>query len=197
MPIGIPKVPYCIPGKINLQWIDIYNRLSAERVLFLTQNLEEEIINELIRLMLYITSKNEKKDIILYINSPGGSVISGISIVDTIKYITANVNTINIGIAASIASFIVAAGHIGKRVALTHARFIIHQSSRKTSGQATEIFKNVEEIIRLRRIIGNFYSIFTGQPISRVAIDLDHDEFFDANEALEYGLVDRIRISKK
>jgi ATP-dependent Clp protease protease subunit len=192
MPIGVPKVPYRLPGETQPQWVDIYNRLSRERVLFLTQDLEDEITNQLIGLLLYLSSENDKQDIFLYVNSPGGSVSCGLSLVDTIQYIKADVNTINIGIAASIASFVVAGGKQGKRLALPHARFIIHQPEGGSKGQATEVFAEAQEVIRLRRTIGHIYSIFTGQSLNRIAADLDRDEFFNAKQSYEYGLIDLV-----
>lgn len=192
MPIGVPKVPYRLPGDTQHQWVDIYNRLSHERVLFLTQDLEDEITNQLIGLILYLSSEDYKQDIFLYVNSPGGSVACGLSLVDTIQYIVADVNTINVGTAASMASFIVAGGKRGKRLALPHARFIIHQPEGGSKGQATEVFAEAEEVIRLRRAIGRLYSEFTGQVLNRIAIDLDRDEFLNAKQACEYGLIDLV-----
>jgi ATP-dependent Clp protease protease subunit len=192
MPIGVPKVPYRLPGEAQPQWVDIYNRLSRERVLFLTQDLEDEITNQLVGLLLYLSSEDNKHFIFLYVNSPGGSVACGLSLVDTIQYIKADVNTINVGTAASIASFVVAGGKRGKRLSLPHARFIIHQPEGGNKGQATEIFAEAEEVIRLRRSIGRLYSEFTGQPLSRVARDLDRDEFLNAKQACDYGLIDLV-----
>lgn len=197
MPIGVPKVPYRLPGESQSQWIDIYNRLSRERVLFLTQDLEDEITNQLIGLLLYLSSEDKKRDVFLYVNSPGGSVSCGLSIVDTIQYITSEVNTINVGTAASIASFVVAGGEKGKRLGLPHACFIIHQPEGGSKGQATEVFTETEEVIRLRSAIGNLYSEFTGQPLGRIAEDLDRDEFLSAKQACEYGLVDFVGSNTK
>jgi ATP-dependent Clp protease protease subunit len=195
MPIGVPKVAYRIPGESRPQWIDIYNCLYRERVLFLTQDLADEITNQLIGLLLYLSSEDEKRDILLYINSQGGSVACGLSLVDTMQYIKADVNTINVGMAASIAAFTVAGGKVGKRLALPHARFVIHQPEGIRKGQAREIFAESQEVIRMRRTIGRLYSKFTGQPLNRIAADLDRDEFFNSRQARKYGLVDSIRSS--
>jgi ATP-dependent Clp protease protease subunit len=197
MPIGVPKVPYRLPGENQLQWVDIYNRLSRERVLFLTQDIEEEITNQLIGLLLYLSSEDESRDISLYVNATGGLVSCGLSLVDTIQYINVDVNTINVATAASIASFVVARGRQGKRSALPHSRFIIHQPERGNKGQATEIFAEAEEVIRLRQIIGRIYSEFTGKPLSQVAVDLDRDEFLNAKQARDYGLIDSVRLKIK
>jgi ATP-dependent Clp protease protease subunit len=193
MPIGVPKVLYRLPGERQSQWVDIYNRLSRERVLFLTQDVEDEITNQLIGLLLYLSSEDEKRDIFLYVNAPGGLVSCGLSVVDTMQYITAEVNTINVGTAASIASFVVARGKQGNRLALPHPRFIIHQPESDSKGQATEIFVEAEEVVRLRRVIGRLYCEFTGKSLSQIALDLDRDEFFNANQAREYGLIDLVR----
>ena len=193
MPIGVPKVPYHLSGESQPQWVDIYNQLSRERVLFLTQDLEDEMTNQLVGLLLYLSSEDEKRDIFLYINSPGGSVACGLALVDTIQYAKTDVNTINVGTAASMASFVVAGGKLGKRLDLPHARFIIHQPEGGSKGQATEVFAEAEEVIRLRRAIGYLYSEFTGQSLSRVAVDLDRDEFLNVKQAYDYGLIDLIR----
>jgi ATP-dependent Clp protease protease subunit len=192
MPIGVPKVPYRLPGENQTQWVDIYNRLSRERVLFLTQDIEEETTNQLIALLLYLSSEDQKRDIFLYVNAFGGLIVCGLSLVDTIQYINADVNTVNVGTAASRASFVVARGRQGKRLALPHARFIIHQPEGGSKGQATEIFAEAEEIIRLRQAIGRLYSEFTGQSLDQIAMDLDREEFLSAEQACEYGLVDSV-----
>ena len=193
MPIGVPKVPYRLPGENQSQWIDIYNRLSRERVLFLTQDLEDEITNQLVGLLLYLSSEDENRDVFLYVNSPGGSVTCGLSLVDTIQYIKSDVNTINVGTAASMASFVVARGKRGKRLALPHARFIIHQPEGGSKGQATEVFAEAAEVIRIRRTIGRLYAKFTQQSLIRIAVDLDRDEFLNTKQACEYGLIDLVR----
>lgn len=197
MPIGVPKVPYRLPGENQLQWVDVYNRLSRERVLFLTQDIEEETTNQLIGLLLFLSSEDEKRDIFLYVNAIGGFVVCGLSLVDTIQYINADVNTINVGTAASRASFVVARGKKGKRLALPHARFIIHQPERGSKGQATEIFAEAEEVVRLRQAMGRLYSEFTEQSLDQVASDLDRDEFLSAEQACNYGLIDSVRTNTK
>ena len=197
MPIGVPKVPYRLPGEKQVQWVDIYNRLSRERVLFLTEDIEEEATNQIIGLLLYLSSEDEKRDIFLYINATRGFIVCGLSLVDTIQYISADVNTINVGTAASRASFVVARGKKGKRLALPHARFIIYQPERGSKGQATEIFAEAEEVIRLRQAIGRLYSEFTGKTLDQVALDLDRDEFLGAEQACKYGLIDSVRTNTK
>jgi ATP-dependent Clp protease protease subunit len=190
MTIRVPKVPYRLPGEPGTQWINIFNRLSKERVLFLIQNLEDEIANQLICLLLYLCSENEERDIFLYVNSIGGSFSCSLSLVDTIEYIKPDVNTINVGAAESIASLVVARGRRQKRLALPHAHFLIYQPERSSKGQATRIFYESEEVIRLRRSIRNLYVKFTDKSLSRIAKDLDRGEFMSANQACKYGLID-------
>lgn len=190
MPIGVPKVPYRLPGEPQAQWVDLYNRLSRQRVLFLTQDLDDERTNQLVGLRLYLSAEDEDQELFLYVNSPGGSVACGLSLVDTRQYITADVNTITVGTAASRASFVVAGGTRGKRVGLPNSRYRIHQPEGGSKGQATEVVAEAEEVVRLRHAVGQLYSEFTNQPLSRIADDLDRDEFRGAAEAREYGLID-------
>jgi ATP-dependent Clp protease protease subunit len=193
MPIGVPKVLYRLPGETQSQWVDIYNCLSRERILFITQDLDDERTNQLIGLLLYLSSEDRKRDIFLYVNSLGGLVSCGLSLVDTIQYVKVGVNTINVGIAASIAAFVVASGEYKKRLALPHARFMVHQPEGRSKGQATEIFAEVEEIVRLRRTIRRLYSEFTGQPLNQIAEDLNRDIYLNAEQACKYGIIDRVR----
>ena len=190
MPIGVPKVPYRILGDQTSQWIDIYQRLSRERVLFLAQDLEEDSTNQLISILLYLNADVNQQDVFIYINSTHGSTACGLAIVDTIQYIKSDVNTINIGIARSIAAFVVARGNQNKRLSLPNARFILRQPENESMGQATEIFSAAEEIIRLRVAIGKLYAEFTGKSIAQITRDLDRDDFLSAKQAYEYGIID-------
>lgn len=127
MPIGVPKVLFRVPGAPQADWVDIYNRLYRERIIFLGQEIDDEIANQIIAVMLYLESEDNTKPIYLYINSPGGSVIAGMAIYDTMKHIKSEVVTINVGLAASMASFLLGGGEKGKRLALPHSRVMIHQ----------------------------------------------------------------------
>ena len=127
MPIGVPKVPFRLPGEPEAQWVDLYNRLFRERAVFFCQELDDELANQLIGIMLYLNAEEETKGLYIYINSPGGSVTCGIGVYDAMNYIQADVTTICVGTAASMASFILAGGKIGKRIALPHSRIMIHQ----------------------------------------------------------------------
>jgi ATP-dependent Clp protease protease subunit len=192
MPIGIPKVPYRMPGDSYTQWIDIYNRLYRERIIFIGKDIDDELANQIIAVMLYLDSEDAGKDIILYINSPGGYVTSGMAIYDTMQHIKSDVVTICVGLAASMGSFLLAAGTKGKRVALPHSRIMIHQPSGGTRGQASDIEIEAREILRIRSQLNQIYADRTGQPLSRIEKDMDRDFFMSAQEAKEYGLIDRV-----
>ncbi|PPS44208.1 ATP-dependent Clp protease proteolytic subunit [Chroococcidiopsis sp. TS-821] len=192
MPIGVPKVPYRMPGEPYTQWIDIYNRLYRERIIFLGREVDDEIANQIIAVMLYLDSEDPGKDIYLYINSPGGMVTSGMAIYDTMQHIKSDVVTICVGLAASMGSFLLAAGTKGKRLALPHSRIMIHQPSGGTRGQATDIEIEAREILRIRHQLNQIYAENTGQPIEKIEKDMDRDFFMSAEEAKQYGLIDKV-----
>lgn len=192
MPIGVPKVPYRMPGEPYTQWIDIYNRLYRERIIFLGREVDDEIANQIVAVMLYLDSEDPGKDIMLYINSPGGSVTAGMAIYDTMQHIKSDVVTICVGLAASMGSFLLAAGTKGKRLALPHSRIMIHQPSGGTRGQATDIEIEAREILRIRRQLNNLYVHHTGQVLEKIERDMDRDYFMSAQEAKDYGLIDRV-----
>ncbi|MBD0395310.1 MAG: ATP-dependent Clp protease proteolytic subunit [Microcoleus sp. C1-bin4] len=192
MPIGVPKVPYKMPGGYDTQWINIYDRLYRERIIFLGRDVDDEIANQIIAVMLYLDSEDSGKDIILYINSPGGMVSAGMAIFDTMQHIKSDVVTICVGLAASMGSFLLAAGAKGKRLALPHSRIMIHQPSGGTRGQATDIQIEAKEILRLRHQLNNIYAKNTGQSLEKIEKDMDRDYFMSAEEAKEYGLIDRV-----
>lgn len=192
MPIGVPKVPYRMPGEPYTQWIDIYNRLYRERIIFLGKEVDDEISNQIVAVMLYLESEDPGKDILLYINSPGGSVTAGMAIYDTMQHIKSDVVTICVGLAASMGSFLLAAGAPGKRLALPHSRIMMHQPSGGTRGQATDIEIEAREIIRIRRQLNQIYADRTNQSVEKIEKDIDRDFFMSAQEAKEYGLIDRV-----
>ncbi|HIK12941.1 MAG TPA: ATP-dependent Clp protease proteolytic subunit [Oscillatoriaceae cyanobacterium M33_DOE_052] len=192
MPIGVPKVPYRLPGESYTQWIDIYNRLYRERIIFIPREIDDELANQVIAVMLYLDSEDSSKDIILYINSPGGYVTSGMAIYDTMQHIKSDVVTICVGLAASMGSFLLTAGSKGKRLALPHSRIMIHQPSGGTRGQATDIEIEAKEILRIRRQLNQIYADRTGQTLEKIEKDMDRDFFMSAYEAKEYGLIDRV-----
>ena len=192
MPIGVPKVAYRVPGSQSADWVDIYNRLYRERIIFLGSEIDDELANQVIGVMLYLDSEDSDKPIYLYINSPGGSVISGLAIYDCMQHIKSEVITINLGLAASMGSFILAAGSKGKRLALPSSRTMIHQPMGGAQGQAQDIKVEAAQILRIRDNLVKQYSMMTGQTQDQIVRDLDRDNFMSAYEAMEYGLVDRV-----
>ena len=193
MPIGVPSVPYRLPGSPYERWIDIYTRLSQERIIFLGQEVTDGLANQIVAFLLYLDSEDNNKPIYLYINSPGGSVTAGMAIYDTIQHIKSEVITICVGLAASMGAFLLASGAKGKRSALPHARIMIHQPLGGTGRrQATDIEIEAKEIIRIRHQLNEILAIRTGQPISKIEKDTDRDYFLSAEEAKVYGLIDRV-----
>jgi ATP-dependent Clp protease protease subunit len=193
MPIGVPKVPYRLPGSQYEQWISIYSRLSVERILFLGQEVTDGLAKALVAQMLYLDSDDPTKPIYLYINSPGGSVTAGMAIYDTMQYIKSEVVTICVGLAASMGAFLLASGSPGKRLALPHARIMIHQPMGGTGRrQATDIDIEAKEILRIRQQLNEIMANRTGQTIERIEKDTDRDYFLSAEEAVTYGLIDKV-----
>ncbi|MDD1424389.1 ATP-dependent Clp protease proteolytic subunit [Dolichospermum sp. ST_sed9] len=192
MPIGKPRVPYRLPGSTYEQWIDLEDRLFRERIIFLTEEVDDGIANAIVAYLLYLDSDDQTKPIYLYINSPGGSVTAGLAIYDTMQHIKSEVVTICVGLAASMGSFLLAAGTKGKRMALPHSRIMIHQPSGGTRGQASDIEIEAREILRLRHQLNQIYVDKTGQPLEKIEKDMNRDFFMSAEEAKEYGLIDRV-----
>jgi ATP-dependent Clp protease, protease subunit len=193
MPIGIPSVPYRLPGSSYEQWISIYSRLFRERIIFLAEEVDDEIANAIVAYMLYLDSDDQTKPIYLYINSPGGSVTAGMAIYDTMQHIKSEVVTICVGLAASMGAFLLTAGTKGKRLALPHARIMIHQPLGGTGRQqATDIAIEAKEILRIRRLLNEIMANSSGQAIEKVEKDTDRDYFLSAQEAKEYGLIDQV-----
>ena len=193
MPIGTPSVPYRLPGSQMERWVDIYTRLGVERILFLGSEVNDGIANSLVAQMLYLDADDSSKPIYLYINSPGGSVTAGLAIYDTIQYVKSEVVTICVGLAASMGAFLLAAGTKGKRVALPHSRIMIHQPLGGTSRrQASDIEIEAREILRMKEMLNRSLSDMSGQSFEKIERDTDRDYFLSADEAKEYGLIDRV-----
>ena len=193
MPIGTPSVPYRLPGSQMERWVDIYTRLGVERILFLGSEVNDGIANSLVAQMLYLDADDSSKPIYLYINSPGGSVTAGLAIYDTIQYVKSEVVTICVGLAASMGAFLLAAGTKGKRVALPHSRIMIHQPLGGTSRrQASDIEIEAREILRMKDMLNRSLSDMSGQSFEKIEKDTDRDYFLSADEAKEYGLIDRV-----
>lgn len=176
---------------------DIFSRLLKDRIVFLGGPIDDNVSNLVIAQMLFLASEDPEKDINLYINSPGGVVYSGLAIYDTMQYIQPQVVTTCVGIAASMAAILLAAGAKGKRYALPNSRVMIHQPHGGAEGQAVDIDIQAREILRLREIGNQILSKHTGQPIERIERDVDRNYWLSAAEAKEYGLVDEIFVSKK
>ena len=193
MPIGTPSVPYRLPGSQMERWVDIYTRPGVERILFLGSEVNDGIANSLVAQMLYLDSEDSSKPIYLYINSPGGSVTAGLAIYDTIQYVKSEVVTICVGLAASMGAFLLAAGTKGKRVALPHSRIMIHQPLGGTSRrQASDIEIEAREILRMKEMLNRSLADMSGQSFDKIEKDTDRDYFLSAEEAKDYGLIDRV-----
>lgn len=171
---------------------DIYSRLLKDRILFMGTAIDDHISNLVIAQLLYLEAEAPEKDIHIYINSPGGSVSAGLAIYDTLRYIKPDIETICIGQAASMAALILSAGTKGKRLALPHARIMIHQPMGGFSGQASDIDIHAKEILRIKGELNKILSENTGQPLERIETDTDRDFFMAGEQAIEYGLVDRV-----
>ncbi|RIW38978.1 ATP-dependent Clp endopeptidase proteolytic subunit ClpP [Bacillus salacetis] len=176
---------------------DIYSRLLKDRVIMLGSGIDDNVANSIVAQLLFLESENPEKDISIYINSPGGSITAGMAIYDTIQYIKPDVQTICIGMAASMGAFLLAAGAKGKRLALPNAEVMIHQPLGGAQGQATEIEIAAKRILFLREKLNQILSDRTGQPLEVIARDTDRDNFMTAERALEYGLIDRIITSNE
>jgi len=196
MPIGVPKVPFRMPGESTAQWVDLFNRLSRDRVLFLCSELKDDLANQLIGIMLFLNAEEEKKGLYLYINSPGGSLTCGIAVFDSMNFIEAEVTTICVGTAASVASFVLAGGNLGKRIAFPNSRIMIHQPEGGSQGQASEIVFEASEVARIRQEVAKAYSERTGQSLAQIIRDMDRDQYMSAREAKDYGLVDQVAIEQ-
>ena len=171
---------------------DIYSRLLKERVIFLVGPIDDYVANVVIAQMLFLESENPDKDIHLYINSPGGVVTAGLAIYDTMRFLKPDVSTMVVGQAASMGSFLLAAGAKGKRFALPNSRVMIHQPHGGAQGQATDIEIQAREILYLRRRLNEEFAANTGQPLERIERDVERDLFFNAQDAKAYGLIDEV-----
>src|SRR5690606_30120900 len=175
---------------------DIYSRLLKERVVFLVGPVNDHTANLVVAQLLFLESENPDKDIALYINSPGGSVYAGMAIFDTMNFVKPDISTLCTGLAASMGAFLLAAGNKGKRFALPNSRIMIHQPSGGAQGQATDIQIQAREILDLRSRLTRILSERTGQPIERIEVDTERDKFMSAEDAVSYGLIDKVLTSR-
>jgi ATP-dependent Clp protease, protease subunit len=171
---------------------DIYSRLLNERIVFIGTPVDDQVANLVVAQLLHLESEDTDKDISLYVNSPGGSVYAGLAIYDTMQFIKPDVQTICFGVAMSMGSLLLAGGAAGKRMALPNSRILIHQPSGGFEGQSTDVEIHAREILELRGHIDAIYARHSGQPIERVHDDMDRDRYFTAEQAREYGLIDRV-----
>jgi ATP-dependent Clp protease protease subunit len=176
---------------------DIYSRLLKDRIIFLSGEIDDDVANIVIAQLLFLDSEEPEKDVMLYLNSPGGSVTAGLAIYDTMQYLHCDVATLCMGQAGSMASFLLCAGTKGKRYALPHSRVIIHQVLAGFEGQATDIEIHTREILKMRDRLNELYSKHTGQPVDKIKQDTDRDNFMSAAQAKEYGLIDEVLVTAK
>lgn len=175
---------------------DIFSRLLRERIIFLGMAIDDNVANLIVAQLLLLEGEDPEKDIRLYVNSPGGSVTAGLAIYDTIQHIRSDVSTICLGQAASMGAFLLAAGSKGKRLALPHARILIHQPLGGAQGQATDIEIQAREILRMKARMNDLYVKFTGRSLEEIEKAMDRDTFLEADEALKFGLVDKVYESR-
>ncbi len=175
---------------------DIYSRLLKERLIFIVGPVEDQMANLIVAQLLYLESENPDKDIQLYINSPGGSVTSGLSVYDTMQFVSCDISTICIGQAASMGALLLAGGANGKRYALPHSRIMVHQPSAGYQGQATDIEIHAKEVLELKRRLNEIMARHTGQKVGKIQQDLERDNFMGGEQAVKYGIIDTILESR-
>jgi ATP-dependent Clp protease, protease subunit len=194
----MPMVPMVIEQSARGERsYDIYSRLLAERIIILGQQVDDDIANLIVAQLIHLESEDPDKDISIYINSPGGSVTAGLAVYDTMQYIKPDVQTICFGIAMSMGSLLLCGGTAGKRMALTNSRILIHQPSGGFEGQATDIEIHARETLKTRRKLEEIYAKHCDVGVDQVHEDLERDRFFTAEQAVEYGLVDKIVTSRE
>jgi ATP-dependent Clp protease protease subunit len=186
-------IPYVVEQTVHGERsYDIYSRLLKDRVVFLGSAIDDQVANAIVAQLLFLETDNPDADINLYINSPGGSVTAGMAIFDTMNYIKCPVRTVCIGMAASMGAFLLMAGEKGKRLALPNSEVMIHQPSGGASGQATDVTIHAEWLLRTKNKMNGLMAQMTGQPLEKIAHDVERDYFMTAQEALEYGIIDEI-----
>jgi len=171
---------------------DIFSRLLDERIIFLGTPIDDQVANLVVAQLLHLESEDPEKDIAMYINSPGGSIYSGLAVYDTMRFIKPDIQTMGVGVAMSMGSLLLAGGTKGKRAALPNSRILIHQPSAGFRGQSTDIEIHAREILNVRERIEQIYAKHTGRPAEQVRADMERDRFFSAEQALEYGIIDRV-----
>ena len=200
-PIGMTPVgmtPYIIEERqMNVTQMDVFSRLMADRIIFLGTGIDDQVANIINAQLLFLESADSKKDITIILNSPGGSVISGLAIYDTMNFIKPSVSTQIVGLAASMAFVLATAGTAGKRYALKHSRLMQHQPMGGVSGQASDIEITAHEIKKFKKELYEIISLHTGQSFEKIEVDADRDYWMTAKEAKDYGVIDKVIVSKK
>lgn len=191
-PMAQPLFPAATGAASDSSNPDVWQRLLRNRIVFLGTDVNNESANLICAQLLLLANEDSERDVSFYINSPGGSVTDGLGIYDTMQFIPCDVSTVCIGMAASMGQFLLSAGTPGKRYALPHSRVLMHQPSGGTRGQATDIAIQAEQIIYLKRMMAERTAFHTGQPVDRIEADSDRDRWFTAEEAKDYGFVDRV-----
>jgi len=196
LPLGwgaMPLIPMVIERTARGEReFDIYSRLLNERIIFLGTPIDDQVANLVVAQLLHLESEDPEKDISLYINSPGGSIYSGLAIYDTMMFVKPDINTMCVGIAMSMGSLLLAGGTKGKRAALPNSRILIHQPSAGFEGQSTDIEIHAREILKVRERIDSIYALHTGKAQEQVQADMERDRFFTAEQARDYGLIDSV-----
>ncbi|KAK3038498.1 hypothetical protein RJ639_029796, partial [Escallonia herrerae] len=192
MPIGTPRVPYRTPGEGTWQWVDLWNALYRERVIFIGQHIDEEFSNQILATMLYLDSVDSSKKMYMYINGPGGDLTPSMAIYDTMQSLQSPVGTHCVGYAYNLAGFLLAAGEKGNRFAMPLSRIALQSPAGAARGQADDIRNEADELLRIRDYLFKELAQKTGQPVDKIHKDLGRMKRFNAQEALEYGLIDRI-----
>lgn len=195
--LGEPIANFVIPTVIEKTQFgervyDIYSRLLEERIVFLGTAINDDVANSVIAQLLFLEKENKEKDILLYVNSPGGQVTSTLAMYDTMQYVQPDISTVCLGMAASGGAIILMGGAKGKRFALPHSEIMIHQPLGGTEGQATDIAIHAEHIINTKNLLNELIALHSGKKVEQVKIDTERDKFMSAKEALAYGLIDRI-----
>ena len=191
-------IPYVVERtSLGERSSDIYSRLLQERIVFVTGEIGTDMANSIVAQLLFLESQDPDKDVYMYINSPGGSVMDGMAIYDTMQYIKCDVSTICVGMAASMGAFLLAGGAKGKRYALPHSQIMIHQVLGGFSGQATDIQIHAKNIQRIKEMMNELLATFTGKSIKQITADTERDNYMTADEAVKYGLIDRVYTSRE
>lgn len=192
MPIGVPRVPYKTPNESSWQWVDIWNCLYRERIIWIGQTIDEELGNQLVATMLFLDSVDRNKPMYLYINSEGGQIVPTMSIMDTMKHLRSQVGTVGFGSARAMGGLLLASGAKGKRAALPNTCIMLHHPSGVARGSASDVHNEGRELMRIRTQINKRISDITGRPVEVVSEEIRRDKHFTAEQALEYGIIDKI-----